>query len=109
MQIRLAIKRENPHIQLPEEESILKEGQDAGRADFNESIYKYIEQVESLFNRETPMGMSAVEGLRVFGLKTLAPGVTMADTATNDVRGLISLMDDDNVLRWVDEVEGLKP
>lgn len=103
-----AIKRENPELDLSEEISILREGQAAGQADFRESIYKYIEQVESLVNRETPMGMSAAEGLRVFGVKTLAPGVTLADTAVADVRDLISLMDDDNVLSWLDDVDAMR-
>ena len=100
------IKNENPHIQLPEEESILREGQAAGVADFRESIYKYIEQVEILVTRQTPIGMSAAEGLRVFGIE--AGGVLMADTAVGDVRGLIALMNDDNVLSWLDEVDAMK-
>ena len=98
-----SIKRQNPELDLSEENSILQEGQAAGRADFRGSIYKYIEQVEVLVNKQTPMGMSAAEGLRVFGIE--AGGVLMADTAAADVRGLIALMDDDNVLSWIDEVE----
>ena len=103
-----SIKRENPELDLSEENSVLREGQAAGQADFNESIYKYVEQIESLVNRQTPMGMSAAEGLRVFGIATLKPGLSMADTAINEVRHLISLMDDDNVLSWLDEVEAMK-
>ena len=97
------IKNENPELDLSEENSILQEGQAAGQADFDESIYKYIEQVEVLVNRQTPMGMSAAEGLRVFGIE--GGGILMGDTAADDVRGLIALMDDDNVLSWIDEVE----
>jgi hypothetical protein len=100
------IKRENPELDLSEENSILREGQAAGQADFNESIYKYIEQVEVLVNRQTPMGMSAAEGLRVFGVE--GGGILMADTATGDAAALIALMDDDNVLSWLDEVEDMK-
>ena len=100
------IKRENPELDLSEEISILREGQAAGQADFDESIYKYIEQVEVLVNKQTPMGMSAAEGLRVFGIE--AGGVLMADSAVGDVRGLIALMGDDNVLSWLDEVDAMK-
>jgi len=103
-----SIKRENPRIQLPEEGSIFQEGQAAGQADFRESIYKYIEQVEALVNRQTPMGMSAAEGLGVFGIE--GGGVLYKDTAAEDARALIALMDDDNVLGWLDrlESEGIK-
>ena len=98
-----SIKRENPELDLSEENSILQEGQAAGQADFRESIYKYIEQVEVLVNRQTPMGMSAAEGLRAFGIE--GGGVLMGDTAAGDARDLIALMNDDNVLSWLDEVE----
>lgn len=100
------IKRNNPELDLSEELSVLQEGQDAGREDFQESIYKYIEQVDILVNRQTPMGMSAAEGLRVFGIE--GGGVLMADTAVADARDLIALMDNDNVLSWLDEVETMK-
>ena len=100
------IKNENPELDLTEESSILREGQTAGQADFRESIYKYIEQVESLITAETPMGMSAAEGLKVFGVE--GGGVLMSDTAVSDVRGLIALMGDDNVLSWLDEVDAMK-
>ena len=100
------IKRQNPELDLSEEASILQEGQAAGRADFHESIYKYVEQVDVLVNRQTPMGMSAADGLRVFGVE--GGGVLMGDTAAGDARALIALMDDDNLLSWLDEVESMK-
>ena len=100
------IKRNNPELDLSEENSILQEGQAAGKADFRESIYKYIEQVEVLVNRQTPMGMSAAEGLGVFGIE--GGGTLFKDTAAGDARALIALMDDDNVLSWLDEVEAMK-
>ena len=100
------IKRNNPQLDLSEELDILREGEAAGTADFRESIYKYIEQVEVLVNRQTPMGMSAAEGLRVFGVE--GGGVLMGDTAAGDARALIALMDDDNVLSWLDEVETMR-
>ena len=98
-----SIKRENPELDLSEENSILREGQAAGQADFQESVYKYIEQVDVLVNRQTPIGMSAAEGLRVFGI--VAGGVLMADTVASDTKALISLMDNDNVLGWLDRLE----
>lgn len=101
-----SIKRQNPELDLSEESSILREGQAAGQADFRESIYKYIEQVEVLVNKQTPMGMSAADGLRVFGIE--GGGVLMGDTAAGDARGLIALMDNDKVLSWLDEVETMK-
>ena len=103
-----SIKRENPRIKLPEEGSIFQEGQAVGQADFRESVYRYIEQVEALVNRQTPMGMSAAEGLGVFGIE--GGGVLYKDTAAEDARALIALMDDDNVLGWLDrlESEGIK-
>jgi len=101
-----SIKRQNPELDLSEESSILREGQAAGQADFRESVYKYIEQVESLVTAATPMGMSAAEGLKVFGVE--GGGVLMSDTAVADVRGLIALMDDDKVLSWIDEVETMR-
>ena len=100
------IKRNNPELDLSEESSVLQEGQDAGREDFEESIYKYVEQVDVLVNRQTPMGMSASEGLGVFGIE--GGGVLFKDTAIADARALIALMDDDNVLSWLDEVEAMK-
>lgn len=100
------IKRENPELDLSEETSVLQEGQAAGQADFQESIFKYIEQVESLITGETPMGMSAADGLGVFGLE--AGGALMTYTAVADAKALIALMDDDNVLSWLDEVEAMK-
>lgn len=100
------IKNENPELDLSEESSILTEGQTAGQADFRESIYKYIEQVESLITAETPMGMSAAKGLETFGVK--GGGVLMSDTAVGDARGLIALMGDDKVLSWLDEVDAMK-
>ena len=101
-----SIKRQNPELDLSEESSILREGQTAGQADFRESIYKYIEQVESLVTAETPMGMSAAEGLKVFGIE--GGGVLMSDTAVADARGLIALMGDDKVLSWLDEIDAMK-
>jgi len=101
-----SIKRENPELDLSEENSILQEGQAAGQADFRESIYKYIEQVEDLVTAQTPMGMSAADGLRVFGVE--GGGVLMGDTAASDARALIALMDDDNVLSWLDEVDTMR-
>lgn len=99
-----SIKRENPRLNLPEENSIFQEGQAAGQADFRESVYKYIEQVDALVTRQTPIGMSAAEGLGVFGIE--GGGVLYKDTATSDARALIALMDDDNVLGWLDRLEG---
>ena len=103
-----SIKRENPKLQLPEEDSIFQEGQAAGQADFRESVYKYIEQVDVLVTRQTPIGMSAAEGLGVFGIE--GGGVLFKDTATSDARALIALMDNDDVLGWLDrlESEGIK-
>jgi len=101
-----SIKRQNPELDLSEEASILQEGQAAGRADFHESIYKYVEQVDVLVNRQTPMGMSAAEGLGVFAIE--GGGVLFKDTAASDARALIALMDDDNLLSWLDEVESMK-
>ena len=101
-----SIKRSDPNLDLSEESSILQEGQTAGQADFRESIYKYIEQVESLVTAETPMGMSAAKGLEIFGIE--GGGVLMSDTAVADTRALIALMDDDNVLSWLDEVDAMK-
>jgi len=103
-----AIKRENTQLNLPEENSIFQEGQAAGQADFRESTYKYIEQIDVLVTRQTPMGMSAAEGLGVFGIE--GGGVLYKDTATSDARALIALMDNDDVLGWLDrlESEGIK-
>ncbi len=52
------------------------------------------------------MGMSAAEGLGVFGGE--GGGVSFKDTAAGDARALIALMDNDNVLSWLDEVESMK-
>ena len=98
-----SIKRENPKLQLPEEDSIFQEGQAAGQADFRESAYKYIEQVDILVTRQTPMGMSAAAGLGVFGIE--GGGVLFKDTAISDARALIALMDNDDVLGWLDRLE----
>ena len=98
-----SIKRENPQLQLPEEDSIYQEGQAAGQADFRESAYKYIEQVDILVTKQTPIGMSAAEGLGVFGIE--GGGVLYKDTATSDARALIALMDNDDVLGWLDRLE----
>ena len=103
-----SIKSENPRLSLPEERSIFQEGQAAGQADWRESVYKYIEQVDVLVTRQTPIGMSAAEGLDVFGIE--GGGVSYKDTATSDARALIALMDNDDVLSWLDrlESEGIK-
>jgi GNAT superfamily N-acetyltransferase len=102
-----AIKRKHQGLDLSEEISVLREGVTAGQADFRESIYRYIEQVATLVNRQTPMGMSAAEALGIFGIE--GGGVLFRDTAIADAKHLISLMNDDNVLSWIDAVEGMKP
>lgn len=101
-----SIQRENPKLTLPEEDSIFREGQSAGQADFRENVYKYIEQVNNLVTRQTPIGMSAAEGLRLHGIE--GGGVSYEDTARLDARNLIALMDDDSVLSWLDELESMK-
>ena len=97
---------ENPRLSLPEERSIFQEGQAAGQADFRESVYKYIEQIDVLVTRQTPIGMSAGEALDVFGIE--GGGVSYKDIAFLDARNLISMMDDDNILSWLDELESMR-
>tara|TARA_B100001093_G_scaffold515982_1_gene593656 strand:- start:161 stop:709 length:549 start_codon:yes stop_codon:yes gene_type:complete len=101
-----AIKRENPGLDLTEELVILREGQAAGQADFRESPYKYIEQVATLVNVQTPVGMSAAEGLGIFGVA--GGGVLLRDTAIGDVQLLLNLMNNDNILSWLDELESMQ-
>ena len=101
-----SIKNKRFPFRLPEEDAIFQEGQAAGHADFRENVYKYIEQVYALVTRETPMGMSAAQGLGVFGIE--GGGIPYEDTAIEDATALVSLMDDDNVLSWLDELEGMK-
>ena len=102
-----SVKRQNPRLQLPEEVSIFQEAQAAGQADFHESVYKYIETVSILTNVQTPIGMSAADALGVFGIE--GGGVLFRDTAIADAAHLISLMSDDSVLSWLDELEAMKP
>ena len=102
-----SVKRQNPRLQLPEEVSVFQEAQAAGQADFSESVYKYIETVSILTNVQTPIGMSAAAALGVFGIE--GGGVLFRDTAIADAAHLISLMSDDAVLAWLDELEGMKP
>tara|TARA_B100001248_G_C27217173_1_gene378584 strand:- start:105 stop:665 length:561 start_codon:yes stop_codon:yes gene_type:complete len=101
-----SIKRENTRLSLPEERSIFQEGQAAGQEDFRENVYKYIEQVNNLVTSQTPIGMSAAKGLDVFGIE--GGGVSYKDTAISDARALISLMDNDDVLGWLDRLESMK-
>jgi len=92
---------------LPEEIDVVTEANDAADYDFESGgIYKCIEKIDVLVNRQTPMGMSAAEGLGVFGGG--GGGVSFQDTAAGDARALIALMDNDNVLSWLDEVETMK-
>ncbi len=102
-----AIKRQYRGLDLSEEISVLREGVAAGQSDFRESVYRYIEQAVTLVNRQTPIGMSAAEALGIFGIE--GGGVLFRDTAIADARHLLSLMNDDNVLSWLDALEGMKP
>jgi len=101
------VKRKYPGVDVSEESSVLREGQAAGQSDFRGSVYRYIEQAAALVNIQTPIGMSASEALGIFGIE--GGGVLFRDTAIADAQHLISLMNDDNVLSWLDELEGMKP
>ena len=100
------IKRQNPDLDLEEEFNVLMEAADAAKLDFESSIYKCVEQIDILINRQTPMGMSAAEGLDVFGIE--AGGVSYKDTTVGDARALVALMDNDNLLSWLDELESMR-
>ena len=94
------LERQNPELDLSEELDILREGHAAGQADWRENPYKYIERVIMLVNDHTPIGMSASDALGIFGHS--GGGVLFRDTAIADAQHLISLMNDDNVLSWLD-------
>ena len=87
---------------LPEANSITKEAEQAAEADFRDNIYTCVEQMDILINRQTPVGMSAVEALGVFGEE--GGGVPFKDTAASDARALTALMDDDSVLTMLDKL-----
>lgn len=99
-------KRQNPGLDLSEELDILREGQAAGQSDWRENPYKYIRQVLLFISEQTPIGMSASEALGIFGYS--GGGVLFRDTALSDARHLISLMRDDNVLSWLDDLASKK-
>ena len=87
---------------LPEENSIKREAEQAAQDDFRDNIYTGVEQIDILMNRQTPVGMSAVEALGVFGAE--GGGVPFKDTAASDARALTALMDDDSVLAMLDKL-----
>ena len=87
---------------LPEENSIVKEAKQAAQDDFRDNIYTGVEQIDILMNRQTPVGMSAVEALGVFDAE--GGGVPFKDTAISDARALTALMDDDSVLAMLDKL-----
>jgi len=100
-----SIKREL--ASLPEENSIAKEAEQALEDDFRDNIYTCVEQMDILVNRQTPVGMSAAEALGVFGEK--GGGIPFKDTAVNDVRAIIALMDNDEVLTMLDNLVEMLP
>ena len=87
---------------LPEENSIVKEAKQAAQDDFRDNIYAAVEQIDILMNSQTPVGMSAVEALGVFGAE--GGGVPFKDTAVSDARALTALMGDDSVLTMLDKL-----
>ena len=92
---------------LPEENSIRKEAEQAAQADFRDYMYTCIEQIDILMNRQTPVGMSAVEALGVFGAE--GGGVPFKDTAASDARAITALMDNDKVLTMLDSLVEMLP
>ena len=93
----------NPALaNLPEENSIIKEAEQAAQDDIRGNFYTCVEQIDILMNRQTPVGMSAVEALGVFGGE--GGGVLFKDTAASDARALTALMDDDSVLTMLDKL-----
>lgn len=102
-----AFERQNPGLDLSEELDILREGQAAGQADWRENPYRYIEKVLVLVSTQTPIGMSASEALDIHGYS--GGGVLFRDTALSDAKHLISLMRDDNVLSWLDDLVSAQP
>ena len=92
---------------LPEENSIVKEAEQAAEDDFRDNIYTCVEQMDILINRQTPVGMSAVEALGVFGAE--GGGVPFKDTAANDARAITALMDNDEVLTMLDSLVEMLP
>ena len=101
-------KRENSVLaNLPEENSITKEAEQAAQDDFRDNIYTCVEQIDILINRQTPVGMSAVEALSVFGEE--GGGVPFKDTAASDARAITALMDNDEVLTMLDSLVEMLP
>ena len=100
------IKTQNPDLDLSEESNVAAEGADAAKFDFASDIFKCIEQIDALVNQQTPMGMSAAEGLGVFGHE--AGGASYQNTASSDAAALVSLLDNDDVLIFLDEVENMR-
>ena len=87
---------------LSEENSIKKEAEQAAEDDFRDNLYTCVEQIDILINRQTPVGMSAVEALGVFGAE--GGGVPFKDTAASDARAITALMDNDKVLTMLDQL-----
>ena len=92
---------------LPEENSIVKEAEQAAEDDFRDNLYTCVEQIDILINRQTPVGMSAVEALGVFGAE--GGGIPFKDTAASDVRAITALMDNDEVLTMLDSLVEMLP
>lgn len=101
-------ERMNPILSnLPEENSVMKEAEQAAQNDFRDSVYTCVEQIDILVNRQTPMGMSAAEALDIFGEE--GGGIPFRDTVVSDARALTALMDDDNVLAMLDKLVEMLP
>ena len=92
---------------LPEENSIVKEAEQAAEDDFRDNLYTCVEQIDILINRQTPVGMSAAEALGVFGAE--GGGVPFKDTAVSDMRAITALMDNDEVLTMLDNLVEMLP
>jgi len=101
-------ERMNPVLaNLPEENSIIKEAEQAAQNDFRDYVYTCVEQIDILINRQTPVGMSAVEALGVFGAE--GGGIPFKNTAASDARAITSLMDNDKVLTMLDNLVEMLP
>ena len=81
-----------------ERDSIETEAYDGALIDFREDVFNGVEEIERMINNQTPIGMSVSDALNHFVQGSLPI------TATQEV---VSLMDDDDVLNFMDGLSDL--
>ena len=86
------------YMSSDEAEGIVGEAADMAQFDFQETVYKPIEEINRFITRETPIGMSVLDAVRNYQLQ-LDNKAGPIQAALNE---LMALMNDDQVLAILD-------